>query len=84
MVVTMTQKTEFALLNSGATENFLNPWTIEHLQISIQKFSEPQIIYNIDGTLNKAGSITHWAQLHVTFGKVTKAVNFYIIDLGQD
>ena len=72
MVITMTQKTEFALLNSGATENFLNPWTIEHLWIPIQKLPEPQVIYNIDGTLNKVGSITHRAQLHVTFEKSLK------------
>ena len=82
MVMTMTQKTEFALLDSGATENFLDPWTIEHLWIPIRKLPEPRVIYNIDGTLNKVGSITHQAQLHVTFGKVTKAVDFYITDLG--
>ena len=49
--MTTTQKTEFALLNSGATENFLDPRTVERLRLPIQKLSEPRIIYNIDGTL---------------------------------
>ena len=84
MVMTTTQKTEFALLDSGATENFLDPQTMERLQISIQKLSKPRIIYNIDGTLNKAGSITHKTQLQVTFGKETHTVDFFITDLGQD
>ena len=84
MVMTTTQKTEFALLDSGATENFLDPRTVERLRIPIRTLSEPQIIYNIDGTLNKAGSITHKAQLKITFGKETRTVDFFITDLGQD
>ena len=84
MVMTTTQKTEFALLDSGATENFLDPRTVERLRIPIRKLPEPRIIYNIDGTLNKAGSITHRAQLQVTFGKETRTIDFFITDLGQD
>ena len=84
MVITTTQKTKFTLLDSGATENFLDPRTVERLRIPIRKLSEPRIIYNIDGTLNKAGSITHRAQLQVTFGKETRTVDFFITDLGQD
>ena len=40
MVMITTQKIKFALLDSGATEIFLDPQTIEHLQISIQKLPE--------------------------------------------
>ena len=82
--MTMTQKTKFALLDSGATKNFLDPRTVERLQISIGTLSGPRIIYNIDSTLNKAGSITHKAQLKVTFGKEIWTVDFFINDLGQD
>ena len=32
MVITMTQKTKFALLDSGATENFLDPRTVESVE----------------------------------------------------
>jgi hypothetical protein len=55
----MTQKTKFALLDSGATKNFIDPRTVKQLQLLYRKLAYPYIIYNIDGTLNKAGSITH-------------------------
>ena len=84
MVMTTSQKTEFPLLDSGATKNFLDPRTVERLWIPIWTLSEPQIIYNIDETLNKSGSITHKVQLKVTFGKETHTVDFFITDLGQD
>jgi hypothetical protein len=38
----------------------------------------------IDGTLNKAGSITHKCQLQLHFKEESKDVNFFITDLGQD
>jgi hypothetical protein len=52
MVMTTNQKTEIALVDSGATENFIDPHTVERLQLPIQKLQQPQIIYNINGTLN--------------------------------
>ena len=84
MVITTTQKTEKALIDSGATENFLDPRTVERFRIPMRKLSQPRIIYNIDGTLNKAGSITHKCQLTTTFGTKTQETDFFITDLGQD
>ena len=42
------------------------------------------MILNIDGTYNKAGSITWKCQLEVQFGNILNNVDFYITDLGQD
>ena len=42
MVMTTTQKTEQALINSGATENFIDPKTVEQLQLPIQKLLHPR------------------------------------------
>ena len=63
-------KTEAALLDSGATENFLDPWMVTKFQLPMQKLWKPQSILNIDGTHNKAGSITRKCQLEVQFGDV--------------
>jgi len=82
--MTTTQKTEVALLDSGATENFIHPQTIEQLRLPIRKLREAQIIYNIDGTPNRAGSITHKCQLKLFFGKESKQMDFFVTDLGQD
>ena len=84
MVMTTTQKTERALINSGATENFIDPQTVEQLRLPIRKLLHPRIIYNIDGTLNKAGSITHRCSLHIQFENTTKVVDFFITDLGHN
>ena len=84
MVLTTTQKTEQALLDSGATKNFINPWTIERLQLPTQKLQTQRTIFNIDGTLNKVGGITHKCQLKIQFNHTEKIVDFFITDLGQD
>jgi hypothetical protein len=80
----MNQKTEIALVDSGATENFIDPHTVERLQLPIQKLQQPQIIYNIDGTLNQARSIMHKCQLKLQFKNLKKTMDFYITSLGQD
>ncbi len=77
-------KTEVALLDSGATENFLDPRMVNKFQLPTQKLRKPQSILNIDGTHNKAGSITRKCQLEVQFSDVITNVDFYITDLGQD
>lgn len=82
--MTTTQKTESALLDSGATEIFIDPRTVERLRLPIQKLHQPRIIYNIDGTPNQAGSITHRCQLALHFGEEMKDIGFFITNLGQD
>jgi hypothetical protein len=52
MVITLNNETEQALINSGATENFINPQTVKRLLIPQRKLPQPQIIYNINGTYN--------------------------------
>ena len=84
MVMTTTQKTEQALIDSGATENFIDPQTVERLRLPIRKLLHPHIIYNIDRTFNKAGSITHRCSLCLQFETATKVVDFFITDLGHD
>ncbi len=69
---------------TGATENFLNPQVVTKFQLPTQKLSKPWSILNIDGTHNKAGSITRKCQLEAQFGTVLTKINLYITDLGQD
>ena len=55
LILSTTSKTEGALINSGATENFLNPRVVVKLRLSIEKLENPRNILNIDSTINKAG-----------------------------
>jgi len=47
-----------ALLDSGATENFIHPRMVENLKLQTQLLKKPQKVKNVDGSANKAGEVT--------------------------
>ncbi len=53
------------LADSGATNNFINTQLLKRLQISYLPVENPIKIWNIDGTLNQDGNITHYTDLQV-------------------
>ena len=57
-ILLTTHETENTLVDSGATENFLDPKTISRMELPTQKLDKEQTIHNIDGTFNSAGKIT--------------------------
>ena len=44
-----------ALLDSGATDNFIDQRTVECLYIPTRCLPKPRILYNVDKTENKSG-----------------------------
>ena len=52
-----------ALLNSGATENFMSLDYAKHLHLPIKTLQEPQQLFNIDGTPNQAGDLKYYTDL---------------------
>jgi hypothetical protein len=56
-----------ALLDSGATENFISYSTWKQLGIGRQELNEPIIVYNVDRTENKKGKIIHYCWLWVLY-----------------
>jgi hypothetical protein len=54
---------ETALLDSGATENFIDESTWERLQVGKNKLNEEIILHNVDGTENKTRRLTHFCWL---------------------
>ena len=59
---------EQALLDSGATDNFIDQRTVDRLNISTQCLARPRILYNVDKTKNRSGRITHYVNLEITRG----------------
>ena len=49
-----------ALIDSGATENFLNHKTTERLGITPKKLSVPQVMNNVNKTTNQSGLMQHY------------------------
>jgi hypothetical protein len=73
-----------ALVDSGATNNFVHPNFAKQMGIGQRELDKPKNIYNIDDTTNKAGQITHYLNLTVTTGGKTQEMRFLITDIGRE
>jgi gag-polyprotein putative aspartyl protease len=56
-----------ALLDTGATENFIHPRVVKQLSLRTKKLSKPRKVKNVDGTLNQ--SCYDPQRGHVTSGR---------------
>ena len=73
-----------ALLDSGATECFINPRAVRELEIKPRKLISPRNVRNVDGTPNKAGKIVEAVDLIIDhYGTKTTHV-FFVADIGPD
>ena len=75
---------ETRLLDTGATESFINHKTVARLCLGTQKLTVCGPVFNVDGTANKHGTITYVSYLLVSQGNKKRRVSFYITNLGQD
>ena len=75
---------EQALLDSGASENFIDEETWKSLGIGAFVLLKPVTIYNVDGTENKQGKITQYYWLQVIKEKQEHQMRFYLTALGKD
>jgi gag-polyprotein putative aspartyl protease len=75
---------EVALVDSGATENFIDYQTVVRLRLGSNKLATPRPVHNVDGTPNKAGEITHSIDLYVQLGKKEQCTRFFVTNLGKD
>jgi len=78
------QAEETALLDTGATENFINYKTVTRLRLGTQKLTIPRPVFNVDGTNNRHGTITHACDLMVKQGNWKEQQHFYVSNLGRD
>jgi hypothetical protein len=56
------------LLDSGATENFINLQYARWLKLPIKQLEHPRKLVNVDGTENKAGALRYYTDLQVRTG----------------
>src|SRR6266576_4189747 len=73
-----------ALIDSGATHNFMDRRMVKRLQMGTKPLAIPRSIRNVDGTNNKDGTLTRYTDLRVTVNKQTQVQHFYITDLAED
>ncbi len=90
MKVPVSFRTRYAMANkrilvdSGATDNFIHPKFVKHLHVGMQELERPMKIWNIDGTTNWAGRLTHFVDLLVQTQGQGKKMCFLVMDLGVE
>ena len=73
-----------ALLDSGATHNFIDQRTVKTLGLGTRSLPQPLRVNNVDGTENRSGGITEYCNLWLKQGSVTVKQGFYVANLGRD
>ena len=71
-----------ALLDSGATENFITERYARWLRLPFKRLATPRAVYNVDGTLNKQGNIQFFTDLEVQTGQEKRMMRFFLTNLG--
>ena len=72
-----------ALVDSGATENFLNLKYARWLKLPVKWLAEPRKLYNVDGSLNKGGDLRFYTNLSVRTGPTQMRLCFFLTELGD-
>jgi hypothetical protein len=73
-----------ALVDSGATDNFMHPAFARRMGLGLQTLPNPKKIFNIDNTTNKSGMITHFLDLDVCTNGIHKEMRFLVTDIGNE
>jgi hypothetical protein len=73
-----------ALLDSGATENFMNLEYVKYLHMPIQRLKEPRKLFNVNGTQNRSGELQFFTDLQVQTGSQRTTLQFFLSNLGEN
>jgi hypothetical protein len=73
-----------ALVDSGATENFMNLQYAWWLRLPIKMLAYERNLYNVDGTKNKSSKLKYYIDLEVQMGTNRTRMRFFLTDLGEN
>ena len=72
-----------ALVNSGATKNFMNLMYAKWLCLPIKQMDEPRKLLNINGMENKSGELKYYTDLQVQTRANYTNLQFYLTKLEE-
>jgi hypothetical protein len=73
-----------ALLDSGANAIYIDKAYAQKMKLPLTLLADPIPVYNVDGTRNAAGSITHCAEIIIQFQEHRERVTAEVTDLGKE
>jgi predicted aspartyl protease len=73
-----------ALLDSGATDSFIDRGMIEKYGLEVETLEKPIPVYNADGGRNKLGDITGYVTLRMIHGLHEELMRLYATSLGKE
>src|SRR5579863_975696 len=73
-----------ALIDSGATENFMSLKYAKYLHLPIQKLLTSCKLFNVNGTPNKSGDLQYFTDLQVQTGPQQTQLRFFLTNLGEN
>ena len=72
-----------ALVDCGATGDFIDEGFVERSKIPTWKLSQPIPVYNVDGSPNEAGSITKVTDMIMTYKGHSERILLAVTQLGK-
>ena len=73
-----------AMVDSGASTLFINKRFVNENKVRTRRLKQPIPVYNIDGTLNRSGSIEEVAILNMKIGDHEERTIFTVTDIGPE
>jgi hypothetical protein len=73
-----------ALIDSGATDNFIDFRTVTKLRLGTKKLPRARQLFNVDGTHNQAGLIEESVHLYIDRGDERVQTQLHVTNLGKD
>jgi hypothetical protein len=72
-----------ALLDSGATDSFIDKGMIDQYGLKVKTLDHPIPVFNADGGRNKLGDITGYVDLEMKIGDHKEVIRLHATSLGQ-
>ena len=80
---TMEEAATEAMVDTGATGDFIDQEFVNQAKLPTRKLSQPVPVYNVDGTLNEAGSICEVVDVVMTYNGHSKRILLAVTRLGK-
>src|SRR6266542_3748908 len=72
-----------AIVDTGAIDDFIDQDIVQNAKLPTHNLSQPIPVYNIDGTLNEAGSIHEVIDMIMTYGGHSEQILLAVTQLGK-